>query len=115
MTFIIKTTNDKDVSAPEIKKLQDISNEIINIIQEGVIRQSYLQQSGNVTELINKYGGGNIRIIKRKTTKGLETQIEKLKHSKDGFPPELGLVAKWRPGSIVSISTRQANCSRSIR
>ena len=76
---IIKTTNDKDVSAPEIKKLQDISNEIINIIQEGVIRQSYLQQSGNVTELINKYGGGNIRIIKRKTTKGLETQIEKLK------------------------------------
>ena len=37
-----------------------------------------------------------------------KAQMEKLKHSKDGFPPELGLVAKWRPGSIVSEQYRVA-------
>jgi len=75
----IKEVDNKDISTNDILELATISNEIQSIIKKADSRENYINQVGNVVNIINNNENANVKIIRSKDGKGVENQIDKLK------------------------------------
>ena len=74
----IKEVNNKDLSTNDIIELATVSNQIQNIVQRADSRENYINQVGNVLNIINNNENANVKIIRSKDDKAVKNQIDKL-------------------------------------
>ena len=75
----IKEVDNKNISVNDILELDTVSNQIESIIQKADSRENYINQVGNVVNIINNNENANVKIIRSRDGKGVENQIDKLK------------------------------------
>ncbi|MHA2344122.1 MAG: hypothetical protein ACXADW_19840, partial [Candidatus Hodarchaeales archaeon] len=75
----IEKVNDKDITSAEIEELGNVSFALQSIILQAKDKNAYIDQVGNVTDIINNNENAKVKIIRSKDDAGVETQIDKLK------------------------------------
>ena len=74
----IKEVDNKDLSANDILELATVSSQIQGIVKKADSRDNYIKQVGNVVNIINNNENANVKIIRSKDDKAVESQIDKL-------------------------------------
>ncbi len=101
----INKIDDKDITSAEIEELGNVSFALQNIILQAKDKDAYINQVGNVVDIINNNDKANVKIIRSKDDASVEVQIDKLKEEGWKIAASKGLTTNY--GTIFQKGDQQ--------
>ena len=109
----IKTIDDKDVSAEDILRLAEVSDEIQLLIGRANNKTKYEKQVGNILNIINNNENANVKIIKADGAKRVKNQIDRLNKqgwkiaASKGLTTNYGTIFQKGDQQVIVLNTQE--------
>jgi len=109
----INAIDDKDVSAEDILRLAEISDEIQLLIGRANNKTKYEKQVGNILNIINNNKDANVKIIKADGAKRVKNQIDRLNKqgwkiaASKGLTTNYGTIFQKGDQQVIVLNTQE--------